>query len=91
MPAKTERVKLWELHLPLGIPRASDVNTEVLATSYILSGGQIKIIVQNAATEAATREGKARVLKQDDLVKYCLIEIGNDSENQCKPIGFAVA
>ncbi len=91
MPAKTERVKLWELHLPLGIPRASDVNTEVLATSYLLSGGQIKIIVQNAATEAATREGKARVLKQNDLVKYCLIEIGNDSANQCRPIGFAVA
>ena len=91
MPAKTERVKLWELHLPPGIPRASDVDIEILATSYVLSGGQIKIIVQNAATEAATREGQARVLKQNDLVKYCLIEIGNDSANQCKTIGFAVA
>ncbi len=91
MPAKTERVRLWELHLPPGIPRASDVNIEVLATSYILSGGQIKIIVQNAATEAATRKGQARVLKQNDLVKYCLIEIGNGTIRQGRPMGFAVA
>ncbi len=91
MPAKTERVRLWELHLPPGIPRASDVNTEVLATSYMLSGGQIKIIVQNAATEAATRKGKSQVLKQQDLVKYCMIEIGNGSHKQGKQIGFATA
>ncbi|MBC8551734.1 MAG: hypothetical protein H8D23_18970 [Candidatus Brocadiales bacterium] len=91
MPAKTERVKLWELHLPPGIPRASDVNTETLAITYALSGGQIKIIVQNAATEVATRSGKARVLKQNDLVKYCNLEIDTGTTKQGNPIGFAIA
>ena len=91
IPAKTERVNLWELHLPPGIPRASDVNTETLANTYAISGGQIKIIVQNAATEVATRKGKTRVLKQDDLVKYCNIEIGNGTIKQGHPMGFAVA
>jgi len=67
MPAKSERERLWGLHLPPSIPRSSDVNIEALSTSYNLSGGQIKIIVQNAATEAASRSIKHRILKQCDL------------------------
>jgi hypothetical protein len=91
MPARDERTKLWDLHLPLSIPRASDVDVEALAVTYTLSGGQIKIIVQNAATEAAARRGRARVLKQQDLVKYCNIEIGTGTTKQGNPIGFAIA
>jgi len=91
VPAKSERERLWELHLPLSIPRASDVNIGTLASSYNLSGGQIKIIVQNAATEAASRIGRTRVIKQRDLLKYCMIEVGNGNINQSNPIGFACA
>ena len=91
MPEMKERIKLWDLHLPLSIPRADDINIEVLSSTYNLSGGQIKIIVQNAATEAATRRGCARILKQQDLLKYCDIEIGVGTTKQCNPIGFAVA
>jgi hypothetical protein len=54
MPLKPERVKLWGLHLPPRIPRASDVNTVALATSYSLSGGQIKIIVQTGTMLPST-------------------------------------
>ena len=91
MPGKAERIKLWELHLPPSIPRASGLDIDALATSYNLSGGQVKIIVQNAATEAASRKGNSRVLKQEDLVKYCNIEIGNGTIQQGHPMGFAVA
>jgi len=89
MPAKSEREGLWKLHLPSSIPRASDVNIERLASAYHLSGGQIKIIVQNAATEAASRTGRSRVLKQADLIKYCVIEMENGNIKQSGPIGFA--
>ncbi len=54
MPLKPERIKLWELRLPPGIPRASDVNTVALATSYSLSGGQIKIIVHTGTVLPST-------------------------------------
>jgi hypothetical protein len=91
MPEKDEMKRLWELHLPMTIPRANDVNIEELAVNYNLSGGQIKIIVQNAATEAAARKGRARVVKQQDLLKYCVIEIGNGNIKQSNPIGFACA
>ena len=91
MPERDEMARLWDLHLPVTIPRAKDVNIEALAGCYHLSGGQIKIIVQNAATEAASRRGRARVLKQGDLIKYCHIEIGNGAINQSTPIGFAIA
>ena len=88
MPAKTERMRLWELHLPSTIPRASDVNIAALAASYSLSGGQIKIIVQNAATEAASRSAKQRILMQSDLEKYCALESGNSHGNHMGSIGF---
>jgi len=54
---------------PPTIPRSNNVDIQYLAKSYTLTGGQIKIIIQNAATEAATRKGKARRLKQNDLKK----------------------
>ena len=91
MPGKDERAKLWELHLPPTIPRASDINLNELAIKFNLSGGQIKIIVENAATEAAARRGKSRVLKQADLIKYCLIETDNGAIKHNTPIGFAIA
>jgi len=91
MPAKDERTKLWELHLPPTIPRARDINLRALASEFDLSGGQIKIIVENAATEAAGRQGKGRVLKQADLIKYCHVEVSNGTIQKSTPIGFAIA
>jgi SpoVK/Ycf46/Vps4 family AAA+-type ATPase len=91
MPAKDERARLWELHLPPTIPRASDINLGALVNEFNLSGGQIKIIVENAATEAAARKGKSRVLKQVDLIKYCHVEVGNGAIKQSTPMGFAIA
>jgi SpoVK/Ycf46/Vps4 family AAA+-type ATPase len=91
MPAQEERKVLWELHLPPSVPRSKDVNINRLAHHYILSGGQIKIIIQNAATEAASRSGKAQVIKQSDLEKYCKLEITNGSSQTPTPIGFAIA
>jgi len=88
MPGTMEREALWRLHLPLSIPQAVDINIEALATSYNLSGGQIKIIVQNAATEAASRSHKSRILKQDDLEKYCLLEQEVSQSNNIGSIGF---
>jgi SpoVK/Ycf46/Vps4 family AAA+-type ATPase len=91
VPDFIEREKLWELHLPPTIPRYKNLDIKKLAQDYILSGGQIKIIIQNAATEAASRNGRSRVLKQQDLLKYCKVEIGTGATNQSNPIGFAVA
>ncbi len=91
LPGRDERASLWDLHLPPTIPRAKDVNLEALANEFNLSGGQIKIIVENAATEAAARQGKSRVLKQADLIKYCHIEVGNGAIKHSTPMGFAIA
>lgn len=88
MPGTQERESLWELHLPSSIPRASDVNIKALAASYNLSGGQIKIIVQNAATEAASRSGRHCILMQCDLEKYCALESVNSPGNHIGKIGF---
>ncbi len=90
-PSEIERVQLWQLHLPPTIPRSMDLDIKMLSRDYVLTGGQIKIIIQNAATEAASRRGKSQILKQSDLMKYCEIEIGTGAMKQGNPIGFAVA
>lgn len=88
MPAARERQQLWKLHLPGTIPGADDIDTTTLAAGYRLSGGQIQIIVKNAATEAAIRPNKMKRLLQKDLVKYCELEMLSQFDRGIKDIGF---
>ena len=90
-PSETERFKLWQLHLPPTIPRSRDLDIGKLSRDYILTGGQIKIIIQNAATEAASRQGKDQVIKYSDLMKYCELELVNRTDKKIAQMGFAVA
>ena len=76
-PREMERKALWNLHLPKTIPGADEVDLHFLAKQYQLTGGQITIIVKNAATEAASRKGKNKILKLEDLMKYCDIEVAS--------------
>jgi hypothetical protein len=87
-PGAKERVKLWQLHLPPTIPRSRDLDIEKLSCDYILTGGQIKIIIQNAATEAASRTGAAQKLKHDDLIKYCELEVNHNPDDSAFRVGF---
>lgn len=47
------RRRLWDRHLPPGVPRADDVDLEHLARSFELSGGNIRSITMAAAFLAA--------------------------------------
>jgi len=91
IPRVDERKKLWDLHLPPTIPRSDDLDISKLSQDFILTGGQIKIIIQNAATEAASRRGKAQILNQSDLLKYCELEFSNGSTQNTIPMGFGIA
>lgn len=87
-PGLIEREKLWRLHLPGSIPGAQAIDTENLAARYELTGGQILVIVKNAATEAAHRNQRNRILCEHDLLKYCELEIGSNARNFNQAIGF---
>jgi SpoVK/Ycf46/Vps4 family AAA+-type ATPase len=91
VPGCEEREKLWELHLPPTIPRSRNLDIRKLSHDYVLTGGQIKIIIQNAATEAASRKGKSQILMLSDLIKYCELEGTNGANQKPAPIGFAIA
>ncbi|MDP8267229.1 MAG: ATP-binding protein [Candidatus Tenebribacter davisii] len=86
-PESEERVKLWKLHLPGSIPGSQSICLNSIADKYILSGGQIKVIVRNACIEAASREGIQKMLMQKDLIKYSEIESDSCFERR-KSIGF---
>ncbi len=89
-PKINERIKLWRLHLPESIPGVDKIDMNHLASRYELSGGQISVVIKNAATEAAGRKGSKKILKQEDLEKFCLLELNSSFDNTQKKYGFAV-
>jgi len=89
-PKINERIKLWQLHLPKSIPGVDKIDTNYLASRYELSGGQISVVIKNAATEAAGRKGREKILKQEDLGKFCLLELNSSFDNAQKRYGFAI-
>ena len=88
IPGKNERKSLWKLHLPDSIPGAKEIDINYLSSLYKITGGQIAIIVKNAATEAVSRKGKNTVLTLDDLMKYCDIETASMFGSSNMKIGF---
>jgi len=88
IPEENERKSLWQLHLPSSIPGAKEIDVNYLSKLYKLTGGQIAIIVKNAATEAAGRRGKGKKLTTNDLMKYCEIETASMFGSSKMNIGF---
>jgi len=89
-PKINERIKLWQLHIPKSIPGVDKIDINHLASRYELSGGQISVVIKNAATEAAGRKSHEKILKQEDLEKFCLLELNSSFDNTQKRYGFAV-
>lgn len=82
------RLTLWRLHLPDSIPGADSIDLDCLARDYPFTGGQIRLVVQNACHEAYLR-GKATKLSTNDLRKYATLEMGTSFEHTRKAIGFS--
>jgi hypothetical protein len=52
-PEEAARRKLWELHLPEGLPLCDDLDLDHLARTFRVTGGDIRNITLTAAYEAA--------------------------------------
>jgi len=77
------RIQLWKVHLPKSIPGSENIDIVHLVQKYLLTGGQIRIIVQNACKSAMLRGGNARLL-QIDLGKYAQLEVSSSFQIQYK-------
>ncbi len=88
-PGVTERRRLWNVLIPKKLPLAAEVDTEILARDYPFTGGQISVVIKNAATAAVARRGKQQIVRQDDLVRYAELErAGAFETGTMKAIGF---
>jgi hypothetical protein len=86
MPGPKERLKLWQIHIPDKTPLSEDVNLSYLSERYALTGGQIAVVIRNAATIAARRGDK--ILMQD-IISVCEDEVrGSFGERAKAAIGF---
>jgi ATP-dependent 26S proteasome regulatory subunit len=65
-PEADIRERLWALHLPPEAPVSDDVDCDILARSFELSGGSIRNAAIRAAYRAAARIGS---IQQEDLVE----------------------
>jgi len=66
-PGKTERERLWQLHIPERMPLAEDVDFQSLAAAHRVTGGQIRNAILKAASRSAAAAG-TRAVSQQDLV-----------------------
>lgn len=65
VPDEDDRLQLWELHLPTGVPRADDLDLAFLAQRFRLSGGNVRNICLAGAYLAAAED---RPLGMADLI-----------------------
>lgn len=87
-PDAEQRLRLWQIHVPKNAPMADDVDFEYLAKKYAFTGGQIALVVNNAAIAAAVEEKTGNRIDQELLIRFCKQELeGNWSESE-KDFGF---
>ncbi len=84
LPAKHERLIIWEQHLPKTANYEPNFSIEELA-EYKLSGGQIDLIVKNTAYLVATRENP--IFSTEDFLTEIKRERNSSFENN-RVMGF---
>ncbi len=88
-PGVEARRRLWRVLIPRRLPLAADVNVDSLAEKYPFTGGQIALVIRNAAGSAAARPANKRRVTMSDLVRFAESERRNAFEAGVKnPIGF---
>jgi ATP-dependent 26S proteasome regulatory subunit len=55
-PDETQRLSIWKVLFPPGVPRIEPLDFESLATRFRLSGGNIRNVIVNAAFAAASED-----------------------------------
>jgi DNA replication protein DnaC len=81
------RCKLWKLHLK-HYPVESDIDVSMLASSYLFTGGQIALVLQNAHGEVITRKPNLQFITFNDIVKYADLERPWADSKHRKSVGF---
>lgn len=77
-PDPLARRQIWEIHLPQDAPLGSDVDLDVLADRYELSGGQIHNAAMVAATLATLEGGDEAVLSMRHLEQGCRTQLRSE-------------
>ena len=85
-PGADERLTLWQVHIPEKTALADNVDMKYLAKQYGLTGGEIALIVRNAATRAARKGDR---IHQEDFIQACEDELaGSFDEERAVRSGF---
>ena len=83
-PDFEQRISIWQKSLPKNAPFGDGFNMEKLA-SHQLTGGQIALVVKNAAMNVAAKEQP--IFSMDDFVTEIKKEISSSFDNE-KSMGF---
>lgn len=83
-PDISQRKELWKRNLPKNAPMDSDVDIDKLA-SYPLTGGQVQLVVKNAAYTVAVRENP--IFKMRDFIDEIQKEVSGNFDSD-KTMGF---
>jgi len=80
IPSFSLRQQLWSHLLPKEMPRTKDIDFDKLAHDFTFAGGNIKSAILRAATRAALRPEKTRLVTMADLVQAAEEEMKKTGE-----------
>ncbi|MEO0131583.1 MAG: ATP-binding protein [candidate division WOR-3 bacterium] len=86
IPGPAERARIWRALIPPEAPLAPDVDFNLLAEKYALTGGEIKNVIIKAALEGASQN--SNMLSMALFTKYAEIELENTDRKVKRHIGF---
>lgn len=90
-PDAAAREEIWRRHLPASAPLSDDVDLSAVAAEFRLSGGHIKNAALRAAVTAARRKGRARQIRQADLLQAARYELHGPSHGASRKIGLVAS
>ncbi|MBI1823617.1 MAG: ATP-binding protein [Nitrospirae bacterium] len=80
-PGIEERIRLWKALVPKEAPLSPDVDFATLSKKYDFSGGQLSVVIRNAAIKAARRGSS---LSQRDFISTCEEEMSGNFDEKAK-------
>ena len=81
-PDRAARLEIWRKHLPASAPLSPDVNLDLLADRFDMSGGYIKNAVLLAVADAVHSDGERPVITMEQLERAARSQLLRPTDQQ---------
>jgi len=81
-PDHTQRLLIWRLYTEKGVPIVPEINWEMIAGKYALTGGYIKNAIVSALLLAIARDSENPLMTEEDIMEGCSMQVRGSLQMQ---------